>query len=98
DAPRRRGTEWNAYAAIGDLWKVTPAFQLIYGARLEGNRFLDPPAYNAAVERAFGVRNDAAPNTMHLSPRLGFTWVRRGAGNIGAITFNRMGSFNMGPT
>src|SRR5262249_46391927 len=51
-----------------------------------------------ALTQALGVRNDVAPNRVHVSPRLGFTWVRGGASNNGAITFNPMGTFHMGPT
>ncbi|HTE45352.1 MAG TPA: hypothetical protein VK636_08935, partial [Gemmatimonadaceae bacterium] len=98
ESPTRNGAEWNAYAAVGDLWRISPSLQLQYGARLEGNRFVGTPAYDAAVDQTFGVRNDVAPTTAHVSPRLGFTWIRRGAGNAGAITFNPMGLFNMGPT
>jgi hypothetical protein len=76
-APDERGRAWNAYLALGDLWRVSPGLQLLYGARLEGNRFLGVPANNPAVTSAFGVRTDVAPNTVHVSPRLGFTWVRR---------------------
>jgi hypothetical protein len=71
------GRAWNAYVALGDLWRVSPALQILYGARVEGNRFLGVPANNAAVTAAFGMRTDHAPNTVHVSPRLGFTWVRR---------------------
>jgi hypothetical protein len=98
DDPARRGAEANAYAAIGDLWRVTPSFQLLYGARLEGNTFVVRPDDNPLIERAFGARTDEAPRSLHASPRLGFTWVRHGAANNGAITFNPMGLFNMGPT
>ncbi len=97
-APERTGAEWNAYAALGDLWRVSPALQLQYGARLEGNRFVQVPAYDAQLEQTLNVRNDVVPNRMHVSPRVGFTWIRGGAANNGAITFNPMGQFNMGPT
>jgi hypothetical protein len=97
-APPRRGREWNAFVAIGDLWKVTPTFQLLYGARIEGNYSIDVPAYNFVVDTAFGVRTDAMPDRWHVSPRLGFTWVRGGAANNGAIAFNPMGRFSLGPT
>jgi hypothetical protein len=75
--PDEAGRAWNAYIALGDLWRVSPTLQILYGARLEGNRFFGLPANNPAVTSAFGVRTDHAPNTVHVSPRLGFTWVRR---------------------
>ena len=64
--------QWGAYA--GDVWMVTRPFQLTYGVRLEGSSFGDPPAYDPAVDSAFGVRTDRLPAEVHLSPRAGFTW------------------------
>jgi len=64
--------QWGAYA--GDVWMATRGFQLTYGLRLEGSSFGDPPAYNPAVDSAFGVRTDRIPSEVHLSPRAGFTW------------------------
>lgn len=96
-APDETGHEWNAYAAIGDLWRISPTFQLLYGARLEGNRFLGVPANNPAVTTAFGVRTDQAPNTLHLSPRVGFTWVRHEKDRTG-IRFSRIGQFSFNST
>jgi hypothetical protein len=98
NAPARQGREWNAFAAVGDLWRVTPTLRVQYGGRIEGNVFLDPPSYNASLEQTLGVRNDYAPRGLHVSPRLGFTWVRRGAGNIGSIRFNNLGAFNGAPS
>ncbi|MEP6491473.1 MAG: carboxypeptidase-like regulatory domain-containing protein [bacterium] len=97
-SPARTGQEWNGFAAIGDLWSLSRTFQLLYGARLEGNAFLSAPDYNPAVDHAFGARTDHAPNTWHASPRFGFTWVRRNPGNNGALSINRIGAFNIGPT
>jgi len=97
-SPARTGGEWNGFASIGDLWRVSPTFSLLYGARIEANAFTSAPAYNPAVEQAFGARTDHAPDTWHASPRLGFTWVRRNPGNNGALSINRIGAFNLGPT
>ena len=63
---------WGMYA--GDVWFVTRPFQLTYGVRLEGSSFGDAPAYNPAVDTAFGHRTDRLPSEWHLSPRAGFTW------------------------
>ncbi|MEO6778774.1 MAG: hypothetical protein ABI194_04905, partial [Gemmatimonadaceae bacterium] len=49
-----------------------------------------------AIESAFGLRTDHAPNTMHVSPRIGFTWIRKDEGY--GIYFNRIGEFHTGPT
>ena len=97
-APQRNGGEWSAFAALGDLWRVSPNLRVQYGARVEGNVFSSRAPYNAAVTQAFGVRNDGAPDSWHASPRVGFTWVRRGGGNNGAIAFNKLGAYNMGPS
>ncbi len=69
---RSSDQQWGFYA--GDVWMVSRPFQLTYGARLEGSSFADPPAYNPAVDSAFGVRTDHLPREWHVSPRAGFTW------------------------
>ncbi|HXT14231.1 MAG TPA: carboxypeptidase regulatory-like domain-containing protein [Gemmatimonadaceae bacterium] len=73
-APQTSGGEWNAFAAIGDLWRVNPQWQLMYGVRADANAFTARPEANAALAAALHVRNDIAPNGAALSPRLGFTW------------------------
>ncbi|MGZ3485147.1 MAG: carboxypeptidase-like regulatory domain-containing protein [Gemmatimonadaceae bacterium] len=93
-APTSSAKEWNAFASLGDYWRKSANFQLLAGARLEANRFLDSPRYNPDVERIFGVRNDQAPAGVHASPRIGFTWVRKPAGN--GIRFSPIGIFNSG--
>ena len=70
----RAGSQWIAGASIGDSWRKSPDFQLQYGVRLDGNKFDDRPALNPLVESTFGVRNDALPNKMLVSPRVGFSW------------------------
>ena len=78
DAPTRRGGEWNAFGALGDLWRVSQHLQVIYGARVDGNAFTSAPALNPALLQALGVRTDHAPNGVGVSPRLGFTWQNNG--------------------
>ena len=97
-SPVQRGGEWSSYLALGDLWRVSPTFQLLYGARVEGNVFNAAPAYNPLVDQTFGYRTDAAPASINISPRLGFTWVRRGASNNGAVVSRQVGQFQSGPT
>jgi hypothetical protein len=70
---------WGLYA--GDVWMITPPFQLTYGLRLEGSRFTHAPAYNPAVDSVFGRRTDALPSEWHVSPRAGFTWSPRPGAN-----------------
>lgn len=96
--PLLTGSVWNGFLAASDLWRISPSFQLLYGARLEGNRYTSSPAFNPSVETTFGLRTDHAPNTAHLSPRIGFTWVRHSPNNRGTgIQFNRVGQFHFGP-
>ncbi|HTI65548.1 MAG TPA: carboxypeptidase regulatory-like domain-containing protein [Gemmatimonadaceae bacterium] len=87
--PTRRGGEWNAFAAIGDLWRVHPSLQLVYGVRADANLFTTRPAQNDAALNRFGLRTSTAPNSVDLSPRLGFNWqksagltIRGGAGQF----------------
>jgi len=91
--PTRTGAEWNAYASIGDYYRASPAFQLMYGARVEGNAFADRPAYNPAVDAAFGARTDYAPGTIAVSPRIGFTWVYAKKPRGMGMMFNQIGQF-----
>lgn len=80
-APTRTGGEWNSYLAVGDLWRVSPQWQVIYGVRAEGNAFTKTPALNGALTSALNVKNDNAPNTVGLSPRVGVNW-QNGKGKI----------------
>jgi len=73
---------WGFYA--GDVWMVSRPFQLTYGVRLEGSKFGDPPAYNAAVDAAFSRRTDYLPAEWHVSPRVGFSWTLGAVGGPGA--------------
>ena len=60
--------------SLGDSYRRTDRFQLQYGVRVDANRFLDAPTANADVAQRFGVRNNAVPNGVFLSPRAGFSW------------------------
>jgi hypothetical protein len=98
DATAVGGNQVSSYLAVGDLWRVSPTFQLLYGARLEGNAFPSVPAFNPLIAREFGHRTDFAPATVHASPRLGFTWVKKGISNNGALVSRQVGQFHSGPT
>jgi hypothetical protein len=74
----RDGAEWNAFLAASDLWRISPAWQVLYGARLEGNTFTGAPTSNSALAHALGARTDFAPSAIHVSPRLGFNYNRSG--------------------
>ena len=76
--PRRSDDyRWGVYA--GDVWVPVRTFQLTFGARLEGSYFGNRPAYNPAVDSAFGGRTDELPTELHLSPRVGFSWMLGGS-------------------
>lgn len=71
--------------SLGDSYRRTPDFQLQYGVRLDGNRFLSEPAANADVESIFGTTNTNRPNRAYISPRLGFSWTLGTASQIGGF-------------
>jgi hypothetical protein len=83
--PERGGTAWNGAAALSHRWAPSRVFQLLYGARVEGNAFLGAPAANPALAQSLDLRTDVSPRALHVSPRAGFTWylVRRNAGRSG---------------
>jgi len=70
----RTGEQMNAAVYVGDVWRAARGVQVTYGARVEGGRFGNAPAYNPAVEAAFDRRTDFVPSEVHVSPRVGFTW------------------------
>ena len=70
----REGAGTNAAIYLGDVWRVSRAFQVTYGARAEGSRFGKTPEFNPAVEQTFGYRTDHVPTDFRISPRAGFTW------------------------
>ncbi|MEP7346952.1 MAG: hypothetical protein ABI877_16905, partial [Gemmatimonadaceae bacterium] len=81
----RRGEQLNAAAYLGDSWRLNRDLQLTLGARLEGGRFGNAPAYNPAVDQAFGFKTDFVPSELRASPRVGFSYFK--AGNNGPPRF-----------
>ncbi|HYD51772.1 MAG TPA: carboxypeptidase regulatory-like domain-containing protein [Gemmatimonadaceae bacterium] len=71
--------------SLGDAWRRTRDLQIQYGVRVDANRFTTEPDHNPAVAQAFGVRNDALPNRVYVSPRVGFSWTYGQAAQIGAF-------------
>ena len=71
---KRGARSVNGALYLGDSWRKTPRLQLTYGARLEGSRYPDAPAYNPVVDSLFNRRTDVFPAEAHLSPRAGFTY------------------------
>ncbi len=78
-------SEYVGSLSIGDSYRVSQGLQLQYGVRLDGSRFATRPSYNSAVLDAFGVRNDAVPNRVHVSPRVGFSWAYGSAPQFAAF-------------
>ena len=79
DAVERRSNDQQFGFYAADVWVIQRNFQLTYGLRLEGSSFGDAPAYNPAVDTAFGFRTDKLPDEWHFSPRAGFTWTLGGS-------------------
>jgi hypothetical protein len=65
---------------LGDVWRPSRSLQLIYGLRLEGASYPDPPPFNPEISALLGRRTDRLPPELHLSPRVGFTWTTWGRG------------------
>jgi hypothetical protein len=71
----RSGSVWNTAAALAHFYTYSRFFSVLYGARIEGSGFFDSPARDAALEQALGVTTGAAPSRVHISPRVGVTWM-----------------------
>ena len=84
---RRRSTgQITGSMAIGDSWRKTQDLQIQYGLRVDASHFMKTPDYNAAVEEAFGRRNDHVPSPISLSPRIGFSWTLGQSQEISAFS------------
>lgn len=94
DQPTREATTWNGALALAHQWNKSRWFNMIYGARVEGNMFGDAPPSNPALESALGVRTGLAPSRVHVSPRLGFSYTYSRARENGSGTNqNQLGRF-----
>jgi hypothetical protein len=94
ESPSRDGRVWNAAGALAHQWLPSRWFNVIYGARLEGNGFLDRPSRNTALEEALGIPTGLAPTRFHVSPRLGFTYTyNRDRDNGSGMTISNIGKF-----
>ncbi len=82
---RTNGSELMGSLSLGDAYRPNTNLQIVYGLRLDANRYLDRPALNSVVAQRFGVANDHVPNGVYLSPRLGFSWTYGTAPQIGAF-------------
>ena len=70
----RSGDVATLAVSLGDAWRPAPSLQVQYGFRAEGSRFSTLPQLNPIVDSIYGLRNDAVPNDITISPRLGFSW------------------------
>lgn len=92
--PASDGAVWNGAFAVAHQWSITRRFNLLYGARVEGNGFTSHPAANAALESALAVRTGAAPATLHVSPRAGFTYsYSRSKENGNGVSMSQAGTY-----
>jgi hypothetical protein len=96
--PERTGTSLNTAAAVAHQWNRSRWFSMLYGVRLEGNRFGDAPPANPALEQALGVRTGLAPARVRLSPRVGFSnTYSRARDNGSGTSINPLGRFYRSP-
>lgn len=94
----RAASEWSAFAALSDYWRVSRHLQFLYGARIEGNRFLTPLAENPEITSLFGETTQATPERVHLSPRAGFTWYFGPGTGVRGNAFTRYSTQTLAPT
>ena len=78
---RNTGSD-NGAVYLGDAWRKSQSLQFVYGARLEGSHFPGAPAENPAVFSAFGRHTSSFPNEVHVSPRVGVTYL---IGNVAGV-------------
>jgi hypothetical protein len=71
--------------ALGDSYKASSTVQIQYGARLDGNQYVNGPVLDPAVQQLYGVANTNAPNNVFLSPRAGFSWAYGTASQVGGF-------------
>ena len=88
----RNARSINGALYLGDSWRKSPKLQFTYGARLETSSYPDAPAFNPALDSAFGVKTNIFPSETHLSPRVGFTYTY-GAKNNGPALGSIRGGF-----
>ncbi len=61
--------------ALGDSYKATSDLQIQYGARLDGNQYVNAPVFDPeAVQQIYGVAHTYAPDHEFLSPRVGVSY------------------------
>jgi hypothetical protein len=71
--------------SLGDSYRRSQRLQLTYGLRLDGSQYLTAPNGNAQLKTLYDLRNDALPNRLYVSPRVGFSWNYGTAAQIGSF-------------
>jgi carboxypeptidase family protein/TonB-dependent receptor-like protein len=68
-------------AYVGDHWRIGERLSLTLGLRADRLTVSGRAPYNPTVDSVFSRRTDQLPSgTVHLSPRIGFTWDLHGTG------------------
>lgn len=92
--PERTGATWNTAAAFSHSFTPTRYFGLLYGARVEADGFSSAPARNPTLEQALGVSTGNAPARVHVSPRIGFSYLyNRDRDNGNGSSFTNVGHY-----
>ena len=81
----RNGSQWVGAVSLGDSYRKSNTLQIQYGVRVDGNAYDSHPQANPQVAQTFGVRNDAVPNRVYVSPRVGFQWSYGTASQVGGF-------------
>ncbi len=87
------GGEWNGAMAVSDEWHSAHRLTLLYGARLDANMFTSGVLPNSRVDSLFGLHTGARPNSLAISPRLGFVWVPGVQRSHESLSTSQMGQF-----
>lgn len=97
-APSQSAQVWNGSMSVGDLWRVTPHLQVLYGGRLDLSSFISPLPHNPMLDALVGHPANALPTTADVSPRVGFTWTyaREARQNFGS-SITSLGTFQRAP-
>ncbi len=64
----------NAALYLGDAWRYSNRFQLVYGVRAEATKFPNTPEFNSDIQTFFSRHTNVTPDELHVSPRVGFTY------------------------
>ncbi len=92
--PERSATALNSAVALAHQWNPSRWFNMLYGARVEGNAFSGAPPKNSAIENSLAVKTGVSPLRVHVSPRVGFNYTyNRDRDNGNSVNMNQVGTF-----